>query len=97
MNTFLDRTSQYVGCLEINTSMKVLDFETRSLIAKECINRVCEAAGLKTKDEKRHRSDRKFFRMLADKPIMLNAGSNVNLTISSSFLNLTVMETGEVS
>ena len=76
--------------------MKVLDFETRSLIAKECINRVCEAAGLKTKEDKRRRNDRNIFRMLADKPIMQNAGSNVNLTITSTCLNLTVMETSEV-
>ncbi len=25
---------QYIGCLEVNTSMKVLDFDTRSAIAK---------------------------------------------------------------
>lgn len=25
---------QYIGCLDVNTSMKNLDFETRSLIAK---------------------------------------------------------------
>lgn len=25
---------QYIGCLDVNTSMKSLDFETRSLIAK---------------------------------------------------------------
>ena len=72
---------QYIGCLEVNTSMKSLDFDTRSQIAKwvffrivdiyflhffllidsfisrfdfrECINIVCETAGLKTVDKKR--------------------------------------------
>lgn len=38
---------QYIGCLKVNASMKSLDFEMRSLVAKECIKRVCEAAGLK--------------------------------------------------
>lgn len=49
--------------------MKSLDFDTRSLIAKECINRVCEAAGLKTIDKKR-RTDKRIARMLADSPSM---------------------------
>ncbi|KAH9513372.1 sporulation-specific csd4-like protein [Bulinus truncatus] len=39
---------RYVGCLEIKESMKSLDFETRTTIARESINRVAEAAGLKT-------------------------------------------------
>uniref|UniRef100_V9IHL4 SHC-transforming protein 2 n=1 Tax=Apis cerana TaxID=7461 RepID=V9IHL4_APICE len=45
-------TVKYIGCLEVYTSMKSLDFETRSCVAKECINRVCEAAGLKSADKK---------------------------------------------
>lgn len=49
--------------------MKSLDFDTRSLIAKECINRVCEAARLKTVDKKR-RTDKRILRMLADTPNM---------------------------
>ena len=49
--------------------MKSLDFDTRSLIAKECINRVCEAARLKTVDKKR-RTDKRIVRMLADTPNM---------------------------
>lgn len=92
---FLSSTAKYVGCLEIFTSMKVLDFETRSQIAKECINRVCESAGLKTGDKKKKMDKR--FKMLSETPILENAGENVNLTITSSFLNLTVMETGKVS
>ena len=62
-------TLQYIGCLGVNTSMKSLDFDTRSLIAKECINRVCEAAGLKTADKKR-RTEKRITRMLADAPNM---------------------------
>ncbi|KAJ8681327.1 hypothetical protein QAD02_017114 [Eretmocerus hayati] len=86
---------RYIGCLEVYTSMKSLDFETRSAVAKECINRVCEAAGLKSADKKR-RVDRKVIRAIADKPNMENAGSNINLTISSCSLALTILETGQV-
>lgn len=60
---------QYIGCLGVNTSMKSLDFDTRSLIAKECINQVCEAAGLKTADKKR-KVDKRISRMLAEVPNM---------------------------
>ncbi|KAG1704729.1 SHC-transforming protein 3 [Nymphon striatum] len=85
----------YVGCLEVTTSMKSLDFDTRSQIAKECINKVCESGGLKTVDKKR-KVDKRILRMLGDKPNMEFAGSNVNLTITSRSLNLTIMETGEL-
>ncbi|XP_017489055.1 PREDICTED: SHC-transforming protein 1-like, partial [Rhagoletis zephyria] len=84
----------YIGCLGVNTSMKSLDFDTRSLIAKECINRVCEAAGLKTADKKR-RTEKRIARMLADAPNMENAGVDVNLSITSAHLNLIVAESGE--
>lgn len=30
---------KYVGCTEILTSMKLLDFQSRSMVAKECIHR----------------------------------------------------------
>ncbi|XP_046398552.1 SHC-transforming protein 1 isoform X2 [Ischnura elegans] len=86
---------RYIGCLEVNTSMKILDFDTRSQIAKECINRVCEEAGLKTADKKR-KVDRKIQRIIGDKPIMENAGSNVNLLITSTCLKLTLLESGKV-
>ncbi|XP_001602298.2 SHC-transforming protein 1 isoform X1 [Nasonia vitripennis] len=86
---------RYIGCLEVYTSMKSLDFETRSCVAKECINRVCEAAGLKSADKKR-RVDRKVLKAIADKPCMDHAGSNINLTISSCSLALSVLETGQV-
>ena len=62
---FLSLT-QYIGCVEVLTSMKVLDFDTRSAIAKECIHRVCEAAGVKAQDPKR-RVDRKIAAQLGEK------------------------------
>lgn len=86
---------RYIGCLEVNTSMKSLNFDTRSQVAKECINRVCEAAGLKTADKKR-KPDKRVARAIAEHPIMDHAGANVNLTISSSGLVLTALESGRV-
>lgn len=86
---------RYIGCLDVKMSMKCLDFDTRSLIAKECITRVCEAAGLKAVDKKR-KVDRRLQRMLAERPNMDYAGSNVNLCVTSSCLNLAIMETGQV-
>lgn len=55
--------------MAVNTSMKALDFQARSLIAKESINRICESAGLKTQDKKR-RIDRRIAGMLGDTPNM---------------------------
>ena len=34
-----------MGNLEINTSMKTLDFEARTAVAKECIHRLCGISG----------------------------------------------------
>lgn len=86
---------RYIGCLEILTSMKSLDFDTRSQVAKECINKVCEAAGLKTADKKR-KVDKRVQRAIAEQPRMEHAGANVNLTISSCSLVLTALESGRV-
>ncbi|XP_022248555.1 SHC-transforming protein 1-like isoform X2 [Limulus polyphemus] len=86
---------RYIGYLEVKTSMKSLDFDTRSQIAKECINRVCEAAGLKI-NNKKGKVDKRISQMLAEKPNIDYAGINVNLTITSSYLSLVVMESGEI-
>ncbi|CAG9759546.1 unnamed protein product [Ceutorhynchus assimilis] len=86
---------RYVGCLEIRVSMKALDFKTRSNVAKECINRVCEAAGLKTVDKKR-KVDRKVQKAIADTPNMAYAGTNVTLKVSSVNLSLTSLDNSQV-
>ncbi|KAK3759424.1 hypothetical protein RRG08_009097 [Elysia crispata] len=86
---------RYIGCLEIKESMKTLDFETRTIIARESINRVAEAAGLKTAS-KRKKIDKRLQKMLGDLPHMQYAGSNVNLTITTDSINLMIMESGEI-
>lgn len=66
-----------------------------SFCRRECINKVCEAAGLKTVDKKR-RIDKQVQRAIADVPRMEYAGANVNLNISSSRLTLTSLDSYEV-
>ncbi|KAK9890216.1 hypothetical protein WA026_010325 [Henosepilachna vigintioctopunctata] len=88
-------TVKYVGCLEVKASMKTLDYNTRSSVARECINRVCEAAGLKTAD-KRRRIDKNVEKAIAEVPNMSYAGTNVSLTVSSSKLSLTSLDTHQV-
>ncbi|KAK6617156.1 hypothetical protein RUM44_005487 [Polyplax serrata] len=86
---------RYIGCLEVNISMKSLDFSTRSQVAKECINRVCEVAGLKTPDKKR-KVEKTVQRCIGNKPIMDHAGTNVNLTVCSTSLILTAHDSGNI-
>lgn len=74
--------------------MKLLDYTLRSQVAKECINRVCEAAGLKT--SKKRRCDKRIQQALSDKPDMENAGTNVTLRVSSKLLSLVNLDSNEV-
>lgn len=62
---------------------------------RECINKVCEAAGLKTVDKKR-RIDKQVQRAIAELPKMDYAGTNVNLNISSSSLTLTSLDNDKI-
>lgn len=65
-----------------------------SKFSRECINRVCEAASLKTL--KKRRCDKRIQQALSDKPKMENAGTNVTLRVSSKFLSLISLETGDI-
>jgi len=88
---------RYVGSLEVNSSMKVLDFDTRSLIAKECIHIVCQAAeggGDPSRGGGGRKSDKKITRMLGTVPVLDRSGSNVQLTITSLSLKLSHLDTG---
>ncbi|XP_068148733.1 SHC-transforming protein 1 [Drosophila tropicalis] len=85
---------RYTGCVEVKTSMKSLDFETRTMLARECINRVCEAAGLKSASKRR--LDKKLCTFISDRPSMKHAGTNIIINVSSRALTLSNVETGEV-
>ncbi|XP_054738290.1 SHC-transforming protein 2 [Anastrepha obliqua] len=84
---------RYTGCVEVKTSMKLLNFETRTKVARECINRVCEAAGLKSAGKRR--VDKKILQYISDQPHMQNAGTNVIINVSSRALDLVNAETGQ--
>jgi len=86
---------RYLGCVEVNTSMKVLDFDTRSAIAKECINRVCEAAGAVVSGSRRP-GDRNVVVMLGDRVTLSRTSNNVQLTITSTCLKLSDLDSGRV-
>lgn len=64
------------------------------LITRECINRVCEAAGLKTSEKRR--CDKRIQQALVDAPNMSKAGSNAILRVSSKFLSLVNQENNEI-
>lgn len=85
---------RYIGCLEIKASMKMLDFNTRSQVAKECINRVCEAASLIT--PKKRRVDKRIDQCMSEQPLMKHTGTDVKLTVCSKYLMLINLETNEL-
>lgn len=66
------------------------------LYTRECINRVCEASGLKASDKKR-RPDHNVCHMISSVPSMEKAGANVQLTITSLWLKLSDLDSGRVS
>ena len=64
------------------------------ILFRECINRVCEAAGLKSAGKRR--IDKKISQYIADIPCMANAGTNVIINVSSRSLNLINVDTNEM-
>ena len=85
----------YIGCVKVNTIMKVLDFETRSAIAKECINKVCEAGGV-SQSEGRRKGERKIQNILGKMVDLSRAGTNMQLTITSVCLRLSDLDSWRV-
>ncbi|XP_037947316.1 SHC-transforming protein 3-like, partial [Teleopsis dalmanni] len=85
---------KYTGCIEVKTSMSSLDFSTRTQVARECINRVCETAGLKVASKRR--VDKKILEYISDKPCMENAGRNVLMSVSSRSIEIINVENGEI-
>ena len=85
----------YVGCIEILTPMKAMDFQSRSLVAKECIHRVCEAANRKSPSKKR-RVEKRVQSCISESPCLEHSGETVVLNISSECLELISSQTNEV-
>lgn len=88
---------KYIGCIEVYASMKVLDFSTRSLVARECINKVHDAAIAKTPSKRREsKSDKKLQQYINSQPCLEHAGTKVSLNISSRCLEIVSLDTAEV-
>lgn len=85
----------YVGCVEILTPMKSLDFQSRSQVAKECIHRVCEAANRKSPSKKR-RVEKRLQNCVSTNPCLEHSGETVILSISAQCLELISSQTNEV-
>lgn len=66
----------------------------KSEFSRECIARVCAAAGLRSADKKRRVSQAAASALTA-KPRMAHSGSNVALTVSSRAITLAALEGGE--
>lgn len=83
---------RYVGCIEVLASMKMLDFDTRFIIAKECIRKVCETAGFRTGD-KHNKIDKRISSWALGNLIKSDyAGCNIKLNISSNCISLKTVE-----
>lgn len=78
--------------------MKVLDFDTRSAIAKECINRLSESTNGRVEPSSGKpttTTNPRIARMLSDTPVLDKAGANVQLTITSLWLKLSDLDSGK--
>ena len=73
--------------------MKVLDFDTRSAIAKECINRLSDSK-TENNQTKATPTNPRISLMLSDTPVLDKAGANVQLTITSLWLKLSDLDSG---
>lgn len=73
--------------------MKLLDFQSRSAVAKECIHRVIDAVS--TKSPKKRRVEKRVQQCIAE-PCLEHSNTTVVLNISSQCLELTSTETNEI-
>ncbi|CAF0986144.1 unnamed protein product [Didymodactylos carnosus] len=76
----------YIGSVEILCSMKTLDFDNRTRVARESIRIVCSATGVQLKD--RRKSEPFILSVIAPKPNITHSGTPVLLTIDTEALSL---------
>lgn len=89
-----ERKPQYMGCIGVKTSMRSLCYQTRSQVAKESINRLCEANNIQRATDKK-RNDI-INRMLDDEPNLLHSGTEVELSVTSTHLNVISKDTEQI-
>lgn len=83
---------RYIGCLEVKSSVNKMNVSMRINVAAECINRVCEAAGLKT--VKKRRVNKNISQFISDEPQIEK--SKVSLNISDKYFSLIDLRTDKV-
>ncbi|KAJ3598269.1 hypothetical protein NHX12_001780 [Muraenolepis orangiensis] len=75
-NAGVSYSVRYMGCVEVLQSMRALDFNTRTQVTREAISVVCEAPSSRCLTSILGKSNLQF------------AGMTINLTVSTSSLNL---------
>uniref|UniRef100_A0A914UQG4 PID domain-containing protein n=1 Tax=Plectus sambesii TaxID=2011161 RepID=A0A914UQG4_9BILA len=77
---------QYIGNIEVVTSMRSLDFDVRTNLTKECIYQVCERA--KLLHGRKHAVDVRAAQLLGANPRIQLVGLNVDFVISTRALTV---------
>ncbi|XP_004778199.1 SHC-transforming protein 2 isoform X2 [Mustela putorius furo] len=86
---------QYMGCIEILRSMRSLDFNTRTQVTREAINRLHEAVpGIRGSWKKK--APNKALASILGKSNLRFAGMSIAVSISTDGLNLSVPATRQI-
>lgn len=78
----------YLGSVEVLCSMKTLDFENRTRVARESIRTVCNAVGVALKDRRKIDNTTSNGAMISAEPNLTYSGTPAELTISTEALSL---------
>uniref|UniRef100_A0A8B9GIE5 SHC adaptor protein 3 n=1 Tax=Amazona collaria TaxID=241587 RepID=A0A8B9GIE5_9PSIT len=87
---------KYLGCIEVLRSMRSLDFNTRTQIAREAISRICEAMPGAKGAFKKRKSASKVLCSILGKSNLQFAGMSIMLNISTTSLNLMTPDTKQI-
>ncbi|NXJ67966.1 SHC3 protein, partial [Rostratula benghalensis] len=87
---------KYLGCIEVLRSMRSLDFNTRTQIAREAISHVCEAVPGAKGAFKKRKPPSKVLSNILGKSNLQFAGMSIMLNISTTSLNLMTPDTKQI-
>ncbi|NXU50612.1 SHC3 protein, partial [Turnix velox] len=87
---------KYLGCVEVLRSMRSLDFNTRTQIAREAISHVCEAVLVTKGVFKKRKPPSKVLSSILGKSNLQFAGMSIMLNISTTSLNLMTPNTKQI-
>ncbi|NXE13519.1 SHC3 protein, partial [Lophotis ruficrista] len=87
---------KYLGCIEVLRSMRSLDFNTRTQIARETISCVCEAVPGAKGAFKKRKPPSKVLSSILGKSNLQFAGMSIMLNISTTSLNLMTLDTKQI-